>query len=85
MPTPIYTQHIEDKALKLVNTALLISDLKKRAFCSAQFSLALNLILTTRLYDNNSELGEFLPVFVKALEFIGPCTAKLSKPWTKFL
>jgi hypothetical protein len=84
MPTAKDTQPIEDKALKLVNTALLISDLKKRAFCGAQFSLALNLVLTTGLHDNNSELREFLPVIVKALEFIGPCTAKLSEPWTKF-
>jgi hypothetical protein len=85
MPTTKDTQPIEDKALKLVNTALLTSDLKKRAFCGARFSLALNLVLTTGLHDNNAELGEFLPVIVKALEFIGPCTAKLSEPWTKFL
>jgi hypothetical protein len=32
MPTAKDTQPIEDKALKLVNTALLTSDLKKRAF-----------------------------------------------------
>jgi hypothetical protein len=84
MPTTKDTQPIEDKALKLVNTALLTSDLKKRAFCGARFSLALNLVLTTGLHDN-AELGEFLPVIIKALESIGPCTAKLSEPWTKFL
>jgi hypothetical protein len=84
MPTAKDTQPIEDKVLKLVNTALLKSGLKKRAFCGARFSLALNLVLTTRLHDN-AELGEFLPVIVKALEFIGPCTVKLSEPWTKFL
>jgi hypothetical protein len=85
MPTAKDTPPIEDKALKFVNTALLTSDLKKRALCGARFSLALNLVLTTRLHDNNSELGEFLPVIVKALEFIGTCTVKLSEPWTKFL
>jgi hypothetical protein len=40
--------------------------------------------LTTGLHGN-SGLGEFLPVIVKALESIGPCTARLSEPWTKFL
>jgi hypothetical protein len=85
MPTTKNIQPIEDKGLKLVNTALLICDLKKRAFCGTCFSQALNLVLTTGLHDNNAELGEFLPVIVKALEFIGLCTAKLSEPWTKFL
>jgi hypothetical protein len=41
------TQAIEDKALKIVNTTLLGSDLKKRAFCGAHFPLAMNLVLTT--------------------------------------
>jgi hypothetical protein len=39
------TQAIEDKALKIINTALLESDLKKRAFCGARFSLAMNSVL----------------------------------------
>jgi hypothetical protein len=76
MSTAKNTQIIEDRALKPVNTALLTSDLKKRAFCCARFSLALNLTLTTGLH----ELGELLPVIIKTLEFIGPCTAKLSEP-----
>jgi hypothetical protein len=74
------TQPIEDKALKLVNIVLLISDLKKCIFCDTHVSLALNLVLTIGLYDNNAKLGEFLPVIVKALELIGPCTAKLFEP-----
>jgi hypothetical protein len=85
MPTAKDTQPIEEKALKLVTTALLTSDLKKRAFCGARFSVALNLVLNTGLHDNSSELDEFLSVIVKALEFICPCTAMLSEPWTKFL
>jgi hypothetical protein len=85
IPAAKDTQPIEDKALKLVNPAPLTLDLKKRAFCGARFSLSLNLVLTTGLHDNNSELGGFIPVIVKALEFIGLCIAKLSKLWIKFL
>jgi hypothetical protein len=82
---PKETQEIADKALKDVNIALLTSDLKKRAFCGARFSLAMNLVLTTGHHDDNAELEGYLPIIVKALEFIGPCTAKLSEPWTTFL
>jgi hypothetical protein len=46
MTTAKDTQPIEDKALKLVDTALLTSDLKKYTFCGARFSLALSLVLT---------------------------------------
>jgi hypothetical protein len=38
-------------------------------------------LTTTGLHDNNSELGKFLPVILKALEFI----ARLSEPSTKSL
>jgi hypothetical protein len=65
MPTTKDTQPIEDKALKLVNTALLTSDLKKRASCGARFSLALNLVLTTGLHDNNAELVYQLTLTLK--------------------
>jgi hypothetical protein len=77
------TQAIEDKALKIVNIALLESDLKKSVFGGARFSL-INLFLTTGLHDN-AELEGFHPMINKALEFIGPCTTKLSEQWTKFL
>jgi hypothetical protein len=76
-------QAIENKALKFVNTTLLESDLKKRAFCGARLSLAMNLVLITGLHDDNADWKGFFQN--KVLEFIGPCTAKLSEPWTKSL
>jgi hypothetical protein len=74
------TQAIEDKALKIVNTALLKSDRKKHAFCGAGSPLAMNLVLTIRLYDDNAELEGFLLIINKALEFIGLYISKLSEP-----
>jgi hypothetical protein len=85
MPTTKDTQPIEDKALRLFNTALQRSDLKKRAFYGSRFSLALNLGLTTGLHDNNSELCEFLPVICKSMRIYWSIYCKISEPWTKFL
>jgi hypothetical protein len=82
---PIYKSCLLSMYLA-INFVLILSasDLKKRAFCGARFSLALNLVLIIGLYDTNSELGEFLPVILKALKFIGPRTAKLSEPWFSY-
>jgi hypothetical protein len=45
----------------------------------------MDLVLTTGLHDDNAELEGYLPIIIKALEFIVLCTAKLSELWTKFL
>jgi hypothetical protein len=43
------------------------------------------LVLTTALHETNKDLGDYLEVIAKALTFIGPASATLSVPWTKFL
>jgi hypothetical protein len=48
--------------------------------------MASNLVLTTGLHDEtNEDLDDYLDVITKSVEFIGPATASLSVPWTKFL
>jgi hypothetical protein len=59
--------------------------LKRRPFFATRFSLASNLILTSGLYDSNEDFAEYLSNIEKAVEFIGPATATLPAPWTKFL
>jgi hypothetical protein len=44
-----------------------------------------NLVLTTGLHENNEDLDDYLGVITKSVEVIGPATASLSVPWTKFL
>jgi hypothetical protein len=74
-------QQVEDKALEMANSALVNSTIRKRLFYGARFSLASNLVLTTGLHETNEDLE----VIAKALTFIGPASATLSVPWTKFL
>jgi hypothetical protein len=76
---------IESRALELVNDAMQQSSLKRRPFFASRFSLSSNLILTTGLYDSNEDFAEHLGIIEKAAEFIGPATATLPIPWTKFL
>jgi hypothetical protein len=46
-------QQVEDKALKMVNSALVNSPIRKWLFYGARFSLASNLVLTTGLHETN--------------------------------
>jgi hypothetical protein len=78
-------QQVEDKALEMVNSALVNSPIGKRLLYGARFSLASNLVLTTGLHETNEDLGDYPEVIGKALTFIGPASATLSVPWTKFL
>jgi hypothetical protein len=78
-------QQVEDKALEMVNSALVNSPIGKRLFYGARFSLASNLVFTTGLHETNEDLGDYLEVIAKTLTFIGPASATLSVPWTKFL
>lgn len=75
----------EDRALTVVNDRLEISSLKKRLFHGARFSIANNLVLTTGLHDCNSDLVGYLADIEDSLAFIGPATATISAPWSKFL
>jgi hypothetical protein len=78
-------QQVEDRALEIVNSALFNSPNRKRLFYGSRFRLASSLILTTGLHETNEDLGDYLEVITKALTFIGPASATLPVPWTKFL
>jgi hypothetical protein len=71
-------QQIEDKALEMVNSALVNSPIRKRLFYGARFSLA-STFLTTGLHETNEDLGGYLEVVIKALTFIGPASATLCR------
>jgi hypothetical protein len=60
-------QQVDDKALKMVNSALVNSPIVKRLFYGARFSLASNLVLTTGLHETNEDLGDYLEVIGKVL------------------
>jgi hypothetical protein len=79
------TKEVADKALTEVNSAFLNSDLKKRPFHGARFSIAKNLILTTALHETSADLEIYWSIITEALKFIGPAVAKISEPWTKFI
>jgi hypothetical protein len=83
--TLVTGQMVEDKALESVNNAIANTPINKRLFHGARFSLASNLVLTTGLHETNEDLDDYLDVITKSVEFIGPATASLSVPWTKFL
>jgi hypothetical protein len=72
-------QQVEDNALEMVNSALVNSPIGKRLFYGARFSLASN------LHETNEDLGDYLEVIRKEFTFIGPASATLLVPWTKFL
>jgi hypothetical protein len=76
---------MEARDLEMVNSALVNSPIGNRLFHGARFSLASNLVLTTGLHGTNEDLGDYLEIIAKALTFIGPASATLSVPWTKFL
>jgi hypothetical protein len=78
-------QMVEDKALESVNNSIANTPINKRLFHGARFSLASNLVLTTGLHETNEDLDDYLDIITKSVEFIGPATASLSVPWTKFL
>ena len=79
------TQQLQDKALIAVNDVLAKTQLHKRIFHGARFSLSKNLILTTGLHDTNENLAGYLVTIEDSLKFIGSCNAKLCAPWSKFL
>ena len=84
-PTLEIDRVLEDKALEIVNDALVKSALQLRVFHGARFSLSKNMILSTSLYSTNENLAGYLVTIEEALQFIGPASAKLSAPWSKFL
>jgi hypothetical protein len=68
-----------------INNAIAKTPINKRLFHGACFSLASSLVLTTSLHETNEDLDDYLDIITKSVEFIGPATASLSVPWTKFL
>jgi hypothetical protein len=79
------SQDTEDQALEAVNTALAATQLQRRLFHGAKFSLAKNLVLTTGLHETNENLAGYLVTIEDSLRFILNGSAKLQEPWTKFL
>jgi hypothetical protein len=79
------SRDLEDKALEVVNSEMARTAIQSRIFHSARFSLSRNLILSTGLHTSNENLAGFLTLIEDTLTFIGPASAQLSSPWTKFL